>query len=171
MPVFKSVRLRIALICFATLSSLSGLLGLPFWFQLYFCKLYRLGADVLGLVTGCSWSIPCSDILSWLPDRSAGFSGCSFLVSRFIDIFVNSVKPSGICKEITTLKLFSFSQRSNSIVGISSSLGLLIGLYTVRMLEVPCRYSFKKFRSTVLLFVSFSKSTILALTVICKSSI
>jgi hypothetical protein len=162
---FYSSKASIVLICFAILLSLSGLLDLSFWFWLYFCKLYRLGAGIPGLVTGCFWNI------SWLLDRFAGFLGCVFLVDRFTDIFVGSVGPSGICKKITILKLFSFSQRGSSTIGIGSCLGFLIGLYTVRILGVLCRYFFRKFRSTVLLFVFFSKSTILVLTVVCKSGI
>jgi hypothetical protein len=86
-------------------------------------------------------------------------------------MFVGSVRPSGICNRITILKLFNFFQERSSTVGISSPLDLPIGLYTVRILEVLCRYSPGKFRFTVLPFISSSKSTILALTVVYRSGI
>jgi hypothetical protein len=106
-----------------------------------------------------------------LPGRSARFLSYDFLASRFTDIFVGSVKLSGICKKITISKLFNFFQEKSLIVRISSSLGLLIGLYTVRILEVSCKYSFGRFRFTVLFFISSLKLTILDLTVICRSGI
>jgi hypothetical protein len=93
------------------------------------------------------------------------------LVGRFTDIFVGSVGPSDICKKITISKLFSFFQGSSSIIRIGSCLGLPISLYIVRILEVLYRYFFGKFRSTILFFVFSSKSTILVLTIVCKSGI
>jgi hypothetical protein len=77
------------------------------------------------------------------------------LVGRFIDIFVVSVKPSSIYKKITISKLFNFFQKGSSIVGISSSLNLLISLYTVKILEVLYRYFLRKFRFIILLFFFF----------------